>query len=239
MYIYVYDICIYTGKNLSTCICIRYVGLPDIMSLHLIVYDAEKEACHIQSAIWANWVVFSEQQLTCSHGKLWRKCVALRTGWRMGAFVFPPPLRWILDAMAVYASETHSAVSAPIQFGSLPAFRMHQDTEEQGNWDKKSYVVQPSVEIPHCGESLELTVREASKKYFIPSSASPQCFGLKIFKVHIKIWQFPGGSGNATLPNCLTAHLGCRGLYCGDAVEWSMWWNAICGTAHGWFLFMG
>ena len=60
------------------------------------------------------------------------RCTA-RTGWRMGAFVFPPPLRWILDAMAVYASETHSAVSAPIQFGSLPAFRMHQNTEEQGN----------------------------------------------------------------------------------------------------------
>lgn len=51
-------------------------------------------------------------------------------GWRMGAFVFPPGLRWILDAMAVYASETHSSVSAPIQFGSIPAFQTHHDSEE-------------------------------------------------------------------------------------------------------------
>eukprot|EP00435_Cladocopium_sp_Y103_P045644 s194_g13.t1 len=51
-------------------------------------------------------------------------------GWRMGAFVFPPALRCILDAMAVYASETHSSVSAPIQFGSIPAFQTHQDSED-------------------------------------------------------------------------------------------------------------
>ena len=51
-------------------------------------------------------------------------------GWRLGAFVFPSDLRWLLNAMAVYASETHSCVAAPIQYGAVPAFTAHRDTAE-------------------------------------------------------------------------------------------------------------
>lgn len=43
-------------------------------------------------------------------------------GWRLGTFCFPPALRWLLDAMAVVASETYSAVSAPIQYAAVTAF---------------------------------------------------------------------------------------------------------------------
>jgi aspartate aminotransferase len=43
-------------------------------------------------------------------------------GWRLGAFVFPPSLRFILERMIAAASETFSCVSAPIQYASIPAF---------------------------------------------------------------------------------------------------------------------
>ena len=44
-------------------------------------------------------------------------------GWRLGTFAFPPSLRWLLDSMAVVASETFTATSAPIQYAAVRAFR--------------------------------------------------------------------------------------------------------------------
>ncbi len=43
-------------------------------------------------------------------------------GWRLGTFAFPKNLRWLLEGMATVASETFTAVSAPIQFASIRAF---------------------------------------------------------------------------------------------------------------------
>ncbi|MDJ0740667.1 MAG: aminotransferase class I/II-fold pyridoxal phosphate-dependent enzyme [Gammaproteobacteria bacterium] len=42
-------------------------------------------------------------------------------GWRLGFFVFPPQLDWLVDAMAVVASETFTATSAPIQYAAVSA----------------------------------------------------------------------------------------------------------------------
>jgi aspartate aminotransferase len=44
-------------------------------------------------------------------------------GWRLGTMTFPAELRWLLDAMAVVASETYSATSAPIQYAAVRAFK--------------------------------------------------------------------------------------------------------------------
>jgi aspartate aminotransferase len=44
-------------------------------------------------------------------------------GWRLGTFLFPPQLRWLLDAMAAVASETFTSTSAPIQYAAVTAFR--------------------------------------------------------------------------------------------------------------------
>jgi aspartate aminotransferase len=44
-------------------------------------------------------------------------------GWRLGTFTFPASLRWLLDAMAVVASETFTATSAPIQYAAVRAFQ--------------------------------------------------------------------------------------------------------------------
>ena len=44
-------------------------------------------------------------------------------GWRLGTFVFPRSLHWLLDAMAAVASETYTSTSAPIQYAAVTAFQ--------------------------------------------------------------------------------------------------------------------
>lgn len=51
-------------------------------------------------------------------------------GWRLGTFVFPPNLRWLQDAMAIVASETYTATSAPIQHAAVTAFNGGADIDE-------------------------------------------------------------------------------------------------------------
>ena len=43
-------------------------------------------------------------------------------GWRLGTFIFPQSLRWLLDAISVVASETFTSVSAPIQYAAIRAY---------------------------------------------------------------------------------------------------------------------
>jgi len=50
-------------------------------------------------------------------------------GWRLGTFTFPPAYRWLQDAMARIASETFSAVSAPIQYAACTAFAGNEEIE--------------------------------------------------------------------------------------------------------------
>ncbi|MBN1446389.1 MAG: aminotransferase class I/II-fold pyridoxal phosphate-dependent enzyme [Bacteroidetes bacterium] len=51
-------------------------------------------------------------------------------GWRLGTFTFPKNLYWLMDAMAVAASETFTSVSAPIQHAAVHAFRGGRQIEE-------------------------------------------------------------------------------------------------------------
>ncbi|ADE16234.1 aminotransferase class I and II [Nitrosococcus halophilus Nc 4] len=44
-------------------------------------------------------------------------------GWRLGAFIFPQSLTWLLESMAAVASETFTSTSAPIQYAAVEAFR--------------------------------------------------------------------------------------------------------------------
>ncbi|MCC5858527.1 MAG: aminotransferase class I/II-fold pyridoxal phosphate-dependent enzyme [Ectothiorhodospiraceae bacterium] len=44
-------------------------------------------------------------------------------GWRLGTFAVPHNLHWLLDAMAVVASETYTSTSAPIQYAAVRAFQ--------------------------------------------------------------------------------------------------------------------
>jgi aspartate aminotransferase len=44
-------------------------------------------------------------------------------GWRLGTFMFPPDLDWLLEKMAAVASETYTSVCAPIQYAAVRAFK--------------------------------------------------------------------------------------------------------------------
>ncbi|NVB37710.1 aminotransferase class I/II-fold pyridoxal phosphate-dependent enzyme [Pseudenhygromyxa sp. WMMC2535] len=50
-------------------------------------------------------------------------------GWRLGTFLFPKRMRWLLDAMASAASETFTSTSAPIQHAAIRAFEGGPDIE--------------------------------------------------------------------------------------------------------------
>ncbi len=50
-------------------------------------------------------------------------------GWRLGTFTFPASLRWLLDSIAVMASETFTSTSAPIQYAAVRAFQGGSDIE--------------------------------------------------------------------------------------------------------------
>lgn len=51
-------------------------------------------------------------------------------GWRLGTFTFPKNLNWILEKMAIVASETYTSVSAPIQYAAVQAFKGGTEIEE-------------------------------------------------------------------------------------------------------------
>ncbi|MDZ7741498.1 MAG: aminotransferase class I/II-fold pyridoxal phosphate-dependent enzyme [Bacteroidota bacterium] len=51
-------------------------------------------------------------------------------GWRLGTFSFPPNLKWLLNAMAIVASETYTATSAPIQHAAITAFNGNEEIDE-------------------------------------------------------------------------------------------------------------
>ncbi len=50
-------------------------------------------------------------------------------GWRLGTFIFPKELRPLQDAMAIIASETYTATSAPIQYAAITAFNGGDDID--------------------------------------------------------------------------------------------------------------
>ncbi|MFH1160851.1 MAG: aminotransferase class I/II-fold pyridoxal phosphate-dependent enzyme [bacterium] len=50
-------------------------------------------------------------------------------GWRLGTFSFPPDLKWLMDAMAVVASETYTSTSAPIQYAAVAAFSQSDEID--------------------------------------------------------------------------------------------------------------
>lgn len=58
-------------------------------------------------------------------------------GWRLGTFCFPKELDNVLNAMKVLASESFSAVSAPIQYASITAFTGSKDIDSYLNSSRK------------------------------------------------------------------------------------------------------
>jgi aspartate aminotransferase len=74
-------------------------------------------------------------------------------GWRLGTFTFPHSLRWLLEAMAVVASETFTSTSAPIQYAAVRAF--------QGGMEMEQYLCQSRRILRHLGRHVWKKLKSA------------------------------------------------------------------------------
>ncbi len=106
----------------------RLAAIADVARRHeLIVLSDEiyaelhhhERPCSIASLYEEGTIVSTGLSKWCGAG-----------GWRLGCFSFPERLRWLLDAMAVVASETYSATSAPIQYAAVEAFCVDAELED-------------------------------------------------------------------------------------------------------------
>ncbi len=84
-------------------------------------------------------------------------------GWRLGAFIFPPGMRWLLEAMAAAASETYTSVAAPIQRAAITAFA-------GGLW-LEDYLTRSRRILAALGRELRRRLREAGVECSRPSGA--------------------------------------------------------------------
>ncbi|MFZ0426842.1 MAG: aminotransferase class I/II-fold pyridoxal phosphate-dependent enzyme [Acidobacteriota bacterium] len=84
-------------------------------------------------------------------------------GWRLGAFLFPRSLGWLLDAMAVVASETYTSTSAPIQYAAVRAF--------QGGTALEKYLAHSRRVLRGLGQTLATLLREAGARVPMPEGA--------------------------------------------------------------------
>ncbi len=81
-------------------------------------------------------------------------------GWRLGTFIFPRSLRWLLEAMAHVASETYTSTSAPIQFAAVRAF--------QGGAEIEQYLSASRRVLAALGRHLAAQLKEAGVQVDYP-----------------------------------------------------------------------
>lgn len=87
----------------------------------LILSDEIYSGCHFEGQHQSIARYYPEGTIISNGLSKW--CGA--GGWRIGAFAFPPSLRWLLQSMADVASETYTSVSAPTQYASVVGFQEH------------------------------------------------------------------------------------------------------------------
>ena len=84
-------------------------------------------------------------------------------GWRIGTFLFPPEMRWLMDAMATAASETYTSVCAPIQYASVRAY--------QGGPEIESYLAASRRVLTELGGWCARRLQQAGVAVDVPDGA--------------------------------------------------------------------
>jgi aspartate aminotransferase len=84
-------------------------------------------------------------------------------GWRLGLFVVPAQMRWLLEAIAVAASETFTSTSAPIQYAAVRAFTADATIED--------YLERCRRVLRSLGRLLARRLREAGVEVLQPEGA--------------------------------------------------------------------
>ncbi len=81
-------------------------------------------------------------------------------GWRLGLFVFPKSMRWLLNAMAAVGTETFTSTSAPIQYAAIRAF--------QGGPELDHYLQQSRRILGALGDLLTRLLRQSGASILSP-----------------------------------------------------------------------
>jgi len=84
-------------------------------------------------------------------------------GWRLGLFVFPEGLRWLLNAMASVGSETFTSTSSPIQHAAVAAFHYNDDIEK--------YLINERRILKALGAALSEKLQQAGARVKCPEGA--------------------------------------------------------------------
>jgi aspartate aminotransferase len=84
-------------------------------------------------------------------------------GWRLGTFIFPRSLRWLLDAMVAVASETFTSTSAPIQYAAVRAY--------QGGTEIEQYLWQSRRVLRTLGRYVARRLKECGARVSEPQGA--------------------------------------------------------------------
>ncbi len=84
-------------------------------------------------------------------------------GWRLGCFIFPHSMKWLLDSMVAVASETYTSTSAPIQHAAVRAF--------QGGAEIEEYLAHCRRILKALGHKCAALLREAGARVADPQGA--------------------------------------------------------------------
>jgi aspartate aminotransferase len=140
-------------------------------------------------------------------------------GWRLGTFVFPESLGWLLNAMATVASESFTSTSAPIQYAAVRAFRGGLRIERY-LWQSRRILQTLGTELRRRLLAAGLAVAEPCGGFYLFPDASPLRESLaarNIFDSERLCQQLLADTGVAILPGTvfgrppeeLTARIAC------------------------------
>ena len=99
-------------------------------------------------------------------------------GWRLGTFIFPGGLRWLLDAMAIVASETYTSTCAPIQYAAVRAF--------QGGLEIENYLAHSRRILSALGQRLAGRLQSAGITVDLPQGGFYLFPSFKPFRKKLK-----------------------------------------------------
>ncbi len=104
-------------------------------------------------------------------------------GWRLGTFTFPKNLSWLMDAMAVAASETFTSVSAPIQYAAVHAFRGGRKIEEYLSHVRR-ILHKLGMECAHILQGAGIRVHNPNGAFYLFADFSPHADLLRETGIH-------------------------------------------------------
>jgi len=131
-----------SSSSQAKLLILNFPGNPDGLTYSVDELEALANICRQHNVIVLSDEIYAELHHTGEHvsmaayypegtivaSGLSKWCGA--GGWRLGTFVFPRELQWLMKAMCKVASQSHSTVAAPIQYAAAEAYAASDDIED-------------------------------------------------------------------------------------------------------------